>query len=43
MGSESATRSAEEGADTIAWLGYAPLSELNGNGLFWRDRKLIEW
>jgi len=41
MGGENATRSTEEGADTITWL--ATLPEDGPSGGFVRDRKPIEW
>ncbi len=41
MGGENASRSVEEGADTIVWLaGEAPQ---NVTGKFLRDRKEIPW
>lgn len=41
MGGEGATRSTEEGADTIVWLATeAPITE---TGKFWRDKKEIAW
>jgi hypothetical protein len=42
MGGSSAPRSAKQGADTIAWLSYTPINQLE-NVKFWRDRKKIEW
>ena len=41
MGGEAASRSPEEGADTIVWL--ATLPDDGPTGGFFRDRKLIEW
>ena len=41
MGGESATRSVEEGADTIVWLATDAPQKLTGK--FWRDRKEILW
>jgi NAD(P)-dependent dehydrogenase (short-subunit alcohol dehydrogenase family) len=42
MGGSSATRSIEEGADTIVWLATddAPLAD---SGRFWRDREQIDF
>ncbi|NQD38821.1 SDR family NAD(P)-dependent oxidoreductase [Permianibacter sp. IMCC34836] len=40
MGGAAATRTAEQGADTIVWL--ATHSDLP-SGKFWRDRKEIAW
>ena len=41
MGGENASRSVEEGADTIAWLATEAPHELTGK--FLRDRKEIAW
>jgi len=41
MGGENASRSVEEGADTIAWLASEAPQELTGK--FLRDRKEIPW
>jgi NAD(P)-dependent dehydrogenase (short-subunit alcohol dehydrogenase family) len=41
MGGPNATRSVEEGADTIVWLAAEALQELTGK--FLRDRKEIPW
>jgi NAD(P)-dependent dehydrogenase (short-subunit alcohol dehydrogenase family) len=41
MGGENASRSVEEGADTIAWLATEAPQELTGK--FLRDRKEIPW
>ncbi|MBD0334172.1 MAG: SDR family oxidoreductase [Cyanobacteria bacterium Co-bin13] len=41
MGGAGATRSPEQGADTIVWL--ATLSDDAPSGLFWRDRSPIPW
>ena len=41
MGGENASRSVEEGADTIAWLATEAPHELSGK--FLRDRKEIPW
>ncbi len=41
MGGESASRSVEEGADTIVWLASEAPQELTGK--FLRDRKEIAW
>jgi len=41
MGGETATRSPEEGADTIVWLATAESGGPSGG--FFRDRKPIEW
>jgi NAD(P)-dependent dehydrogenase (short-subunit alcohol dehydrogenase family) len=41
IGGESATRSADEGADTAVWL--ATLPDGGPTGGFFRDRKPIEW
>jgi NAD(P)-dependent dehydrogenase (short-subunit alcohol dehydrogenase family) len=41
MGGENATRSVEEGADTIAWLATEAPQELTGK--FLRDRQEIPW
>ena len=41
MGTQSATRSVEEGADTAVWL--ATLPEDGPTGGFFRDRKPIPW
>jgi hypothetical protein len=41
MGGSEAPRSVDEGADTVAWLcRFKPGSPA---GLFWRDRREIEW
>jgi NAD(P)-dependent dehydrogenase (short-subunit alcohol dehydrogenase family) len=41
MGGAGATRSVEEGADTIVWLATVAPQNLTGN--FLRDRKAIPW
>ena len=41
MGGPHATRSLEEGADTIVWLATLPSGGPNGG--FFKDRKRIEW
>ncbi len=41
MGGMNATRSLKKGAETIIWL--ATESPINKTGLFWRDKKVIEW
>ena len=41
MGGENASRSVEEGADTIAWLASEARQDLTGK--FLRDRKEIPW
>ena len=41
MGGMSATRSVEKGAETIVWL--ATEAPLDKTGLFWRDKKVIDW
>jgi NAD(P)-dependent dehydrogenase (short-subunit alcohol dehydrogenase family) len=41
MGGENATRSVEEGAETIVWLGSEAPQDLTGK--FLRDRKGIPW
>ena len=41
MGGQSATRSVEEGADTIVWLAVDAPQELTGK--FLRDRKPLPW
>ncbi|MEM8544034.1 MAG: SDR family oxidoreductase [Cyanobacteria bacterium P01_H01_bin.119] len=41
MGGPNASRSLEEGADTIAWLAMLP--DDGPSGLFWRDRAPIAW
>ena len=41
MGGRSATRSVEEGADTIVWLASEAPQDLTGK--FFRDRKEIPW
>jgi NAD(P)-dependent dehydrogenase (short-subunit alcohol dehydrogenase family) len=41
MGGRNATRSVEEGADTIVWLASEAAQELTGK--FLRDRKEIPW
>jgi hypothetical protein len=41
MGGPHATRSLEEGADTIVWLATLPSSGPSGG--FFKDRKRIEW
>jgi NAD(P)-dependent dehydrogenase (short-subunit alcohol dehydrogenase family) len=41
MGGQSATRSVEEGADTIVWLAAEAPQRLTGK--FFRDRKEIPW
>jgi NAD(P)-dependent dehydrogenase (short-subunit alcohol dehydrogenase family) len=41
MGGMSASRSVEKGAETIVWLSTeAPMDK---TGLFWRDKKVIDW
>lgn len=41
MGGANATRTPEQGADTIAWL--ATLPDNGPTGSFWRDRQPIDW
>jgi hypothetical protein len=41
MGGSNATRTPDEGADTITWLATLPSDGPSGG--FFRDRKLIEW
>ena len=41
MGGMSATRSVEKGAETIVWL--ATEAPEDKTGLFWRDKKVIDW
>ena len=41
MGGMSATRSVEKGAETIVWL--ATEAPFDKTGLFWRDKKVIDW
>jgi NAD(P)-dependent dehydrogenase (short-subunit alcohol dehydrogenase family) len=41
MGGANATRTIEEGVDTIVWL--ATLADGSSSGLFWRDRQPIDW
>ncbi|UCH66888.1 MAG: SDR family NAD(P)-dependent oxidoreductase [Ignavibacterium sp.] len=41
MGGMNATRSVKKGAETIVWL--ATESPQNKTGLFWRDKKVIDW
>jgi len=41
LGGENASRSIEEGIDTIVWLATDP--ELTESGQFWRDREKIDW
>jgi hypothetical protein len=41
MGGANATRSVEEGADTIVWLATDADKKLTGK--FFRDRKPIPW
>ncbi|MBD2258548.1 SDR family oxidoreductase [Pseudanabaena sp. FACHB-2040] len=41
MGGTGATRSPEQGADTVVWL--ATLPDDAPSGLFWRDRSPIPW
>ena len=41
LGGNDATRSVEEGADTIVWLATLPRDGPNGG--FFRDRKHIPW
>jgi NAD(P)-dependent dehydrogenase (short-subunit alcohol dehydrogenase family) len=41
MGGSNATRTVEEGVETIVWL--ATLSDGSPSGLFWRDRQPIDW
>ncbi len=41
MGGLSATRSVEQGVETIVWLATAP--EATESGFFWRDRRKIPW
>jgi len=41
MGGMSATRSVEKGAETIVWL--ATEVPIDKTGLFWRDKKVIDW
>jgi NAD(P)-dependent dehydrogenase (short-subunit alcohol dehydrogenase family) len=42
MGGERATRSVEQGADTIVWLAETA-ADGGPSGRFWRDRAVIEW
>jgi NAD(P)-dependent dehydrogenase (short-subunit alcohol dehydrogenase family) len=41
MGGMSASRSVEKGAETIVWL--ATEVPIDKTGLFWRDKKVINW
>ncbi|HEX5871127.1 MAG TPA: SDR family NAD(P)-dependent oxidoreductase, partial [Longimicrobium sp.] len=41
MGGDAATRTPDEGADTAVWL--ATLPDDGPTGVFFRDRKPIEW
>ncbi len=41
MGGPGASRSVEQGVETIVWLATAP--EATDSGHFWRDRKHIPW
>ena len=41
MGGPGATRSPEEGADTIVWLATLPSG--GSSGKFFKDREEIEW
>ena len=41
MGGMNATRSVKKGAETIVWL--ATDAPQNKTGLFWRDKKIIDW
>jgi len=41
MGGMSASRSVEKGAETIVWL--ATEAPIDKTGLFWRDKKAIDW
>ena len=41
MGGMTAPRSVEEGAETIVWL--AAEAHQSKTGLFWRDKRVIEW
>jgi hypothetical protein len=41
MGGKNATRSVEEGADTIVWLATLPARGPSGG--FFRDRQRIDW
>ncbi len=41
MGGLSATRSVEQGVETIVWLATAP--QATDSGFFWRDRQRIPW
>ncbi len=41
MGGMGASRSVKKGAETIVWL--ATESPINNTGLFWRDKKVIDW
>lgn len=46
MGGPDAPRSAEEGADTIAWLATRPATGPDGpapTGLLWEDRAVVPW
>jgi NAD(P)-dependent dehydrogenase (short-subunit alcohol dehydrogenase family) len=43
MGGISAPRTAAKGAETPAWLALAPLTEIGGSGLFFRDKEKIDW
>lgn len=42
MGGDRATRSVEEGADTIVWLANTA-ADGGPSGRFWRDRAQLEW
>ncbi|MBW4621100.1 MAG: SDR family oxidoreductase [Cyanosarcina radialis HA8281-LM2] len=41
MGGPNATRTIEQGVETIVWL--ATLNDGSPSGLFWRDRQPIDW
>ena len=41
MGGMNASRSVKKGAETIVWL--ATDAPINKTGLFWRDKKIIDW
>ena len=41
MGGEDASRTIEQGVDTIVWLATLPDGATTGS--FWRDRQIIPW
>jgi len=43
MGGPNATRDVNKGAETPVWLATAPLSEINKNGSFFKDKQLLNW